>query len=134
MSASIAFASAPSVSATPAERPVLSSEEIALRRALHAAWRTAANAKTTTAAQHAAWTLMRGGDIDKAFSPLVHPGKIASASNNPWQARDLAVRAARAGSVHAFAPWADMLKDVPIEWGCYKPDAGHPILSRVMGS
>lgn len=132
MSASIAFASAPSVSATLAARPVLSAEEVALRRALHDAWRAASHAKTTTAAQHAAWTLMRGKDIDRAFSPLVHPGKIASASNNPWQARDAALRAARAGAVHAFAPWAGLLKDTPVEWGCYKITEGHPILSRMI--
>jgi hypothetical protein len=129
MSASIAFAIPPSET-TP--RRALSLEEIALRRALHDAWRAAAHAKTTTAAQHAAWTLLRGGDIDRAFSPLVNPNKVAAASNNPWAARDQALKAARSGAMHAFAPWADLLKDAPIEWGCYKSGSGHPILSRVM--
>lgn len=100
-------------------------------RQIKAAWRVAAHAKQGTAAQHAAYALLRGRSLDETFAPLVNPNKIANAGGDPLRARHEAENAARRLSVHALAPWADALKDVPVSFGCYKPTAPHPLLDRL---
>lgn len=86
---------------------------------LRDAWRICARAKLGTAAQHAAYTLLRKHSIDAAFTPITNPSKIVSNSNDPMIQRRLALNAIVYGHVHAFAPWAQWLKDTPVSGGRY---------------
>lgn len=96
--------------------------------AVRAAWKSAANTKTATAAQHAAYALLRGASLDKAFSPIRNPAKITSNGNNPHAGRDAAVRAATSGTLTAWAPWAELLKDVPHNRGGWAYEGAHSLL------
>lgn len=96
--------------------------------AIRAAWKTAARAKTATAAQHAAYTLLRGASLAKAFTPISRPNKIQSNGNNPHAGRDAALRAATSGHCAAWEPWASLLKDVPRNRGGWAYEGAHPLL------
>lgn len=114
---------------TPA-RPPIDPEAVALSCATRACWKAHLAGHHATAAQHAAYTLLRGKSLDRAFSPLRRPSKIRGSGGVADRARREAERAARALSVRAFAPFASLLEDVPVKAGCYR-DRAHPLLSRV---
>lgn len=101
----------------------------ALRADIRARWKLAANARTVTAAQHAAFTLLMGRSLERAFTPIRHPQKIVSNGNNPSFARDNALAMVERGRVEAFAPWADLLRDVPLSKYGTAYEGSHEILT-----
>lgn len=74
-----------------------------LRNAFVKAWR--ADPKQNAAA-HAAYAMIRGKSLDKTFSPITNPNKLACNSLNPHAGRDEACRLAQAGAKHAWG-WAE---------------------------
>lgn len=103
--------------------------QLELRHALVCAWR--ADPKQDAAA-HAAYAMIRGKSLNKTFTPISNPNKLASNGSNPNQGRDGAVEAARQGSRHAWK-WAEsILKEAGIasdRYGRYSLDA-HPIIGE----
>ena len=101
-----------------------------LRRHLRQAW-CAFYPQKPQASSHAAYALALGLSIDKMFTPLVRPSKIEGyASGNPHLARDHALRLAENGSVAAWKPWAELLKEVPQKYGYYQ--GGWPAIHQAL--
>lgn len=85
-------------------RDTLTTQEQAardLRNALVCAWR--ANPKQGASA-HAAYAMIRGKSMEKTFSPITRPTKLANGFT-PHQGRDQAIWAAKIGSNEAWE-WA----------------------------
>lgn len=119
------------LTAVPAVAPALVSEEtIALNRAIKRAWKAHITDTSATAAQHAVYALLRGKALDKTFSPLKNPGKIAAQGGVADRARRDAEWEARRLSTAAWAPFAGLLEGVGTKAGCYLR-APHPLLDRV---
>lgn len=101
----------------------------ALRAEIRARWKVAANARAATAAQHAAFTLLMGRDLNRAFAPIRNANKIVSNGNNPHFARDNALAIVERGRVEAFAPWADLLQGVALSKYGTAYEGTHELLS-----
>lgn len=84
----------------------------ALRNAFVRAWR--ADPKQNAAA-HAAYAMIRGKSLDKTFSPITNPNKLACNASNPHSGRDEACASAQSGSRHAWGWAADALKEAGLE-------------------
>lgn len=84
------------------------------RHLIRQAWKTVAQAKTATASQHAAYCLLLGKDLNKAFTPLKRESRIKGyALGNPYFSRDEAHKIVDEGFLQAFKPWENLLKDHP---------------------
>jgi hypothetical protein len=89
------------------------------RGKIRAAWRKLAATRSATASQHAALALLLGIPLDKAFTPITNPTKLAH-GQSPNQGRDQAVATALSGHGATWAPWIDLLpgaKLVENRWG-----------------
>lgn len=86
----------------------------AARHLIKEAWKVIAREKKGTASQNAAYHLLLGHDLDRAFTPLKRESKIKGYANgNPYMARDLAKFQVENGSPSALSPWAELLKSIP---------------------
>lgn len=111
--------------------PVRASEEaIAQSRAIKKAWLEHIRQNPTTAAQHAVYALLRGKALEKTFSPLKNPRKIAAQSGVVNGALKGAEAEARRLSIAAWSPFASLLEDAPTKFDRYDRQS-HPLLDRV---
>lgn len=127
--ATASAAPAPSFAATAASPEFRFERETWL--AIRSAWKTVARAKEATASQHAAYTLLRGASLEKAFTPIRNPAKITSNGNSPTWHRDHAVRAALRGDRSALAPWAALLQDAASSKNGRHYEGAHPLLDAL---
>lgn len=79
------------------------------RIALRKAWKQIANQRQATAAQHAIFTVLSGRSLDRAFTPITNPVKLANGMT-PSQGREQALAEAMTGSAKAWAPFAELLE------------------------
>lgn len=94
------------------------------------AWRQHANTRTATAAQHAAFGLLLGRNIDAMFTPIRNATKLAN-GGHPNEGRDTAIAMALSGDAKVWAPWAHLLESATLQekWGRkYYDMASHPSL------
>ena len=112
--------------------PRASEATISFNRAIGAAWRAYIQEHHATAAQHAAYALLRGKSLDKTFTSLRRPSKIQAQGGVADRARQAAEWSARQCHVEAFAPFAGLLEGVKVKAGFYQAPAEHPLLSRVL--
>ena len=118
------------IAASATLRAPLDPQALALNRAIRACWKAHIQEHHASAAQHAAYALLRGQSLDKTFTPLRRPSKIRGQGGIADRARREAERSARGLSTHAFLPFAELLRDVPAKLGRYQDRSG-PLLSRV---
>lgn len=111
--------------------PLRASEEaVAQSRAIKKAWLEHIAHQPTTAAHHAVYALLRGKSLEKTFSPLKNPRKIAAQSGVVDGALQGAQAQARRLSIAAWLPFASLLEGVPTKFDRYERVA-HPLLDRV---
>lgn len=106
-----------------ATSPRLSDEDRALRVALRQDWKRQHDAKALTPAMIAAYALLRGKSIAKAFTPISRPSKLAN-GHRATGARDDALASAALLHVSAWSPFADRLFDPKTG----RPDPSHPAI------
>lgn len=102
------------------------------RGQIRAAWRQHAAARQSTAAQHAALALLLGISLDRAFTPITNPVKLANGMS-PSAGRDTAVAQALSGSAEAWAPFAALLQGAASkeQWNRrYYDMASHALLRK----
>ena len=114
-----------------ADRPVVSEAVIAQSRALKRAWRAHIEQEHATAAQHAVYALLRGKSLEKTFSPLKAPQKIAAQGGVADRARQDAEWAARRLSSFAWAPFASLLEGLEVGRNGHYTRVEHPLFDRV---
>lgn len=101
----------------------------AARAALSAAWKAHANQRKATAAQHAIFTLLSGRSLDRAFTPITNPVKLANGMQ-PSQGRAAAIASALSGDASQWEPFADLLEGAKVQerWlRRYYDMASHPL-------
>lgn len=107
-----------------------SQSDRAARAALSAAWKAYANQRQTTAAQHAIFTLLSGRSLDRAFTPITNPVKLANGMQ-PNQGRDTAIASALSGEASQWEPFASLLEGAKVQerWSRrYYDMTSHPLL------
>lgn len=98
--------------------------------AVRQAWKTAARARTASVTAHAAYALLRGQDLTKAFTPIRRPEKITSNGNDPYFALNRALRQLAHPRPEALRPWSDLLSTAPLDArGRYQ--GNHPLLQAL---
>lgn len=108
------------------------SPEAILRGRIRAVWRIHAAKRNATAAQHAAYALLLGMPLEKAFTPITNAKKLANGMDAN-QGRDIAVSAALAGSLSTWSPFESLLEEAKLKekWGHKSYDmSSHPLLER----
>lgn len=110
-----------------------SDQTIALNKAIKLAWLEHIRTQPTTAAHHAVYALLRGKSLDKTFTPLKSPGKIAGHNGVADAARQNAEAQARRLCLWAWEPFAVLLKDAPVKLNRYERIA-HPLFDRLGGA
>lgn len=109
--------------------PRVSEETIALSRAIKKAWKAYIENNHASAAQHAVYALLRGKSLEKTFSPLKNPCKIASQGGVADRSRKAAENEARRLAVSAWAPFASLLEGVATKYDRYER-IPHALLDR----
>jgi hypothetical protein len=112
----------------------------AKHRDIRLAWRTwLREGHQPTAGQLAAYTLLRGADLDKAFSPIRNARKLAN-GQHAWDGRNAATNLALRFHHRDWAPFAGLLaaaqsKDVrwPAGEKAYLPES-HPWLAQAQAT
>ena len=113
------------------ETHTVSPEAIALSKAVKHAWKAYIEQNHASAAQHAVYALLRGKSLEKTFSPLKSPTKIAAQGGVADRARQAAEWSARRLGSFAWEPFAGLLEGVKVgPGGCYDR-VPHPLLDRV---
>lgn len=121
--------SSQAASAQSAAEPSFALDRAAFEQA-RALFKQAAREKRLSAASLCAWSLLRGKDPRRGFSPVINPVKLANGAR-PWAAFDLALRQAQSLSPEALAPWAAWLAEAGCSKTMWSWKGDHPLLSAL---
>lgn len=116
---------------SPAEREAYF-QQCHVKHVIKQSWKTYIKSNPTTASQMAAYRLLRGLDLEPAFSPLTRASKIQGyAGGNPYQARDEAISDLKVGIKSAFKPWAELLKGLPTKFDTMYTDGWGAVVAHL---
>lgn len=105
----------------------LSREQFTQARAL---FKQAARDKKLTAASICAWSVLRGFDASRGFTPVTNPIKLANGAD-PMGAFYAARSNAETLDKEALAPWASLLADEGCSLDRWSWSGNHPILNAL---